>query len=76
MICELDSVVLFRDIDKHNLKCGDIGAVVHCYEGGTAYEVEFVTAAGETVAILTLTQDDIRAMDQKEILHVREFASV
>ena len=76
MICELDSIVLLHDIEEHNLKRGDIGAVVHCYEGGAAFEVEFVTAAGETIAVLTLTQKDVRAMDRKEILHVREFASV
>lgn len=76
MTRELDNVVLLHDIGEHNLKHGDIGAVVHCYKGGAAFEVEFVTAAGETVAVLTLTQKDIRAMDRKEILHVREFASV
>jgi hypothetical protein len=36
--------------------------------------VEFVTAEGETVALLTLTQTDIRPMRSREILHVREFA--
>ena len=51
---------------------GDIGAVVHCYEGNRAFEVEFVTGAGETVALLTLAPDDIRPIGNKEILRVRE----
>jgi hypothetical protein len=72
---ELDTVVLTRDIDEYALKRGDVGAVVHCYSDGAAFEVEFVTAEGRTVALLTLTPADIRAMGSREILHVREFAS-
>ena len=72
MIRELDTVVLSRDIEEHGLKQGDIGAVVHCYSNGAAFEVEFVTAEGKTVALLTLTQTDIRPMSNREILHVRE----
>ena len=73
MIHELDAVVLTHDIDEHGLKAGDIGAVVHCYPDGEAYEVEFVTAEGRTVALLTLERVDIRPMSSTEILHVREF---
>ena len=72
MIRELDTVVLTHDIDEHDLKAGDIGAVVHCYRDTEAYEVEFVTAEGRTVALLTLTHADIRPMSDREILHVRE----
>ena len=74
MIKELDAVVLTHDIEEHGLKRGDIGAVVHCYADGKAFEVEFVTAEGRTVAVLTLTPEDIRPMGEKEILHVREIA--
>ncbi len=38
----------------------DLGAVVHRYTDGLAFEVEFVTGEGETIAVLTLTPDDIR----------------
>lgn len=76
MIRELDTVVLSRDIEEYGLRRGDIGAVVHCYKNGTAFEVEFVAGSGETVAVLTLTQGDVRAMLEKEILHVRELAKV
>ena len=48
-----------------------MGTVVHCYADSKAYEVEFVTAEGKTVAVLTLTPDDVRPMKDKEILHVR-----
>ena len=75
MIHELDTVVLTHDIEEYGLTQGDIGAVVHCYADGAAFEVEFVTAEGQTVALLTLAQADIRPMRRREILHVREFAS-
>ncbi|MBF0239907.1 MAG: DUF4926 domain-containing protein [SAR324 cluster bacterium] len=71
MMNELDTVVLLKDINEHGLTQGDIGAVVHCYNNHKAFEVEFVTAGGETVALLTLTDQEIRAMRPKEILHVR-----
>ena len=74
-IKELDTVVLNRNIEEHGLKKGDVGAVVHSYEGGTAFEVEFVTADGRTVAVIPLEIGDIRLMKEKEILHVRELAS-
>ena len=69
-----DTVVLAHDIDAHGLKRDDIGAVVHRYTDGLAFEVEFVTGEGETIAVLTLTSDDVRPIDRTEILHVRELA--
>jgi len=74
MIRELDTVVLAHDIEKSGLKQGDLGAVVHCYADGAAFEVEFVTAEGRTVAVLTLTDEDIRPLGNKEILHVRQLS--
>ena len=74
MIHELDAVVLSHDIDEHGLKEGDVGVVVHCYEHGAAFEIEFVTSGDETIALLTLTQEDIHPMQRgREILHVREY---
>jgi hypothetical protein len=75
MIRELDTVVLTHDIPEHGLKKGDVGAVVHRYADGAAWEVEFVAAEGTTVAVLTLSAADIRLMGNREILHVRELAS-
>ncbi|MGH9340097.1 MAG: DUF4926 domain-containing protein [Acidobacteriota bacterium] len=71
---ELETVVLTRDIPEHGLHAGDIGAIVHDY-GEAGYEVEFVSAGGKTVALLTLNAVDIRAPAGKEILHVRRLAS-
>lgn len=76
MIKELDVVVLTHDIESRGLKAGDVGAVVHCYDDKSGFEVEFVTAEGKTVALLTLTAADIRLIRHAEILHVREVEPV
>lgn len=68
---ELDTVVLNRDMKDHGLRKGDLGTVVHSYADREALEVEFVTAEGKTIAVLSLTPNDIRPMAQGEILHVR-----
>ena len=74
MFEELETVVLTHDIDKFALKKGDMGAVVNIYSD-EAFEVEFVSASGKTVALLTLNIKDIRPVAKNEILHVRGFVS-
>jgi hypothetical protein len=66
----LDTVVLARDILEHGLRRGDVGAVVEIY-GADAVEVEFVTGAGRTQALLTLSAADIRPVADTEILAAR-----
>ena len=72
MIEDLDTVVLSRDLPDHGLKQGDIGAVVHSYKEGKAFEIEFITGQGQTLAVVTLDSQDVRLMEDKEILHVRK----
>lgn len=73
---DLDTVVLTKNIESHDLKKGDIGTVVHAYGDGKAVEVEFLTAKGKTVAVLTLDISDVRSIARNEILHARGFASI
>ncbi|NNJ13297.1 DUF4926 domain-containing protein [Chloroflexales bacterium ZM16-3] len=72
---ELDLVVLTHAIAAHRLEQDDIGTIVHVYQDGQAHEVEFVTAEGMTVAVLTLTGADVRPLASREILHVRALAA-
>lgn len=72
---DLDTVVLTKNIERYGLKKGDVGTVVHIYEG-KALEVEFMTAKGKTVAVLTLDATDVRSMARNEILHARGFTSL
>ena len=62
MFNELDTVVFAHNIDKHSLKTGDIGTIVHIYESHKAFEVEVVKADGKTIAVLTLTDKDITTL--------------
>ena len=74
MIRELETVVLLHDVAQHDLKAGDVGAVAHRYGEGKGFEVEFVTARGKALAVLTLTESDVRPVRGSETLHVRERA--
>ena len=71
---ELELVVLRRSVPEHGLMPGDVGTIVHDYGNGSAYEVEFVLASGDTVAVLTLSREDIREREGSEILHSRPVA--
>ncbi len=75
MIRELDTVVLAKDLKIYGLKRGDVGAVVHCYADGKAFEVEFVTGDGKTIAVLRLRRQTSARCVTKEILHVRAFCT-
>ena len=72
MINELDMVVLTKDVTQAGLRMGDIGTVVHCYENGVIFEVEFVTGQGDTIGVFTLEDSDIRPIGGHEVLHARQ----
>ena len=72
MIREHDCVVLTQDMPDEGLQAGDIGTVVHIHQAGAGYEVEFMTLAGETVAIATLLPAQLRPIAKRDIAHVRE----
>lgn len=75
MIRELDTVVLAHSLPSLGLEEGDVGAVVHVYDGGEAVEVEFVSGSGATVAVETLRSSDVRPLGNREILHARPLAA-
>jgi hypothetical protein len=74
-IAEHDLVVLTRDLPERNLRIGDVGTVVHVYAEGKAYEVEFMTGAGQTLALEIPQPGDIRPRGTNEILHVRNLTA-
>ena len=71
----LDRVVLEHDIPGHGLRKGDLGTVVETYEPD-GLEVEFMTATGDTVAVLTLSHQDVRQASEDEMLSVRKLSGV
>jgi len=56
---DLDHVALKRALPAHDLNVGDVGTVVHVYRDGAAYEVEFGTADGRTIAVITLAPNTL-----------------
>jgi len=66
----LDTVVLTRDIPDAGLRRGDLGAIVEVH-APDAFEVEFVAASGRTQALVTLTGDDIRHVEDSDLVSVR-----
>jgi hypothetical protein len=67
----LETIVLSRDLPEHGLLRGDVGTVVDVYEPD-AVEVEFVTGAGATQALLTLNDRDVRSLAPDELMSVRK----
>ena len=63
----LDTVVLTRDVPNAGLRRGDLGAIVEIY-GPNAFEVEFVAASGRTQALVTLAADDLRHVDDHDLI--------
>jgi len=74
MISELDRVVLTADLPEYNLKTGDIGTVVLVHQEGLGYEVEFITIAGNPIAIVSLLNSQVRAIGDREIAQARVLA--
>ena len=75
MIKEHDRIILTEAIEKHGLGPGDIGAVVYVHGDAEAFEVEFVTLDGTTVAVLELESHQVRAASAREIPHARSLSA-
>ena len=72
MIKELDCIVLTSDLPGKALLSGDVGTVVHIHRDAAAYEVEFATLTGKTVAVTTVLQSQCRPIGHQDMNHVRE----
>jgi hypothetical protein len=70
MMKEPQSAVLTTDLPEYNLSAGDIGTIVLVH-GDEGYEVEFMTLDGETLAVVSLQSDQLRAIEPREIAHAR-----
>lgn len=66
----LETVVLIRDIPEHGLRRGDLGAIVETY-APNGLDVEFVTASGRRQALVTLTEHDVRPVEDHDLIAAR-----
>lgn len=72
---ELTRVILRQDLPERLLRAGDVGVVVGIYQGGRAYEVEFVSADGDTIAVETLEAAAVEPLHGPRILNARSRVS-
>jgi hypothetical protein len=52
----------------------DAGTVVPIHLDAAAYEVEFVTLTGKTIAVTTVLPTQLRPVSKRDVTHVRELA--
>lgn len=71
----LDCVVLIRDMPEFELRAGDLGTVVEIYKPD-GLEVEFVKASGETLAVVTISENEVRHVESADIISVRSLSHV
>ena len=81
MYKETDLIALLHDIPEHHLRRGDVGTVAYVYEtdpneNGRLYDVEFMNAAGNTLAVVSLRENAMQPVElQNVVLHLREQAA-
>ncbi|HWA22923.1 MAG TPA: DUF4926 domain-containing protein [Caulobacterales bacterium] len=72
---ELSRVVLTRDLPDEKLSAGDVGTIVHAYTNGAAYEVEFFTLTGKTIAVATVAEGSLRPVAANDVASARSVAA-
>jgi Domain of unknown function (DUF4926) len=72
-------VALASDLPAHGLKRGDVATLVEFHPGSAdqepGYSLEVFTATGETVAVVTVRESQIEALNSGEVLSVRSLHS-
>ena len=76
MIEEHKRAILTVDLPDYSLKAGDVGVVVHVYRSGEAYEMEFFTLDGQTLDVVTVEADQVRAVNQQDVMHARSIGEI
>ena len=69
---ELDRAILLTDLPADGLARGDVGTIVHAYKDGEAFEVEFFTLSGRTLAVATVEAVQLRPVNDHDVVHTRE----
>lgn len=72
MLQEHTLAVLTADVPEHGLVAGDVGLVVRVHPGGQSFTVQFVMLGGVTVAVVTVSEQQLRPIHPNEIAHARE----
>lgn len=68
MLHEHDVVTITDDLPEIGLAAGDVGAVVHCYDGRDAYEVDVVDEHGRSKGVYTLAGDRLLRLNLSSLV--------
>ncbi len=70
--------VLTRDVPEEGLRAGDVGVIVERYaarsDAPEGYELEFFSAGGQSIAVVSVPAAAVREAGAREVLSVREMA--
>lgn len=75
MIKEHERVALIVDLPESHLIIGDVGVVVMIHGDHEGYELEIFSADGHTLDVVTVHADQVRPVNRRDILHVRELSA-
>jgi hypothetical protein len=75
MIQEFERAVLTVDLPDDGLMIGDVGTVVDITTDGKAATLEFFNFAGETVAVVLVSMNNVRPVSTNEVMHARQVKS-
>lgn len=71
-------VVLTQDLPGEGLRAGDVGVIVEHYPAKAdvpeGYELEFFSAGGQTVAVVSVPATAVRKAQTDEVLSARTLA--
>jgi hypothetical protein len=77
-IPEHSTVVMLRDLPDHDVAAGDVGVVVHVYQGTdgepVGYEIETFGVDGDSFDVVTVKATDVRAVQDTDRWHARSAA--
>jgi len=72
MINEFERAALSVDLPEFGLMTGDVGTVVDITPNGAQVTLEFFNFAGDTVAVVPVSINQVRPLGAAEVMHSRE----
>ena len=71
MIKEFERAALAVDLPEFGLVTGDVGTVVDITPNRQQITLEFFNFSGDTVAVVPVPADCVRALEANEVMHSR-----
>ena len=73
-------VALRRDVEEHGLRKGDVATLIdrvpHPSGGEDGYVLEVFSALGESLTVITVSEQDVESLQADELFSVRPYARI